>query len=392
MDWDGVFAQEPSSIDWGGSLPWSLDSGSSSSSPTSPSDSSMPSQQPLDPPAPSSDSTLDLLSREPANSRRLTGKNFFLTYSRTPLTRQEVLTHLEKMGTITSAVIAQETHQPSATALPTDQTEDALCMTHVHAFVMFEKKRDVVPAAFDVSGVHPNVRIPNAYVGTIQESWVKMWNYCLKEDKTPLIVGQPPSLKRSRSEISAEALALAETESVASALVFLVKELPFEMLTKWTSMENSLQAYRTMKVRQAPPSYQLDNFLPVVMPVDWHSLLLTGPTGIGKTQFARALLPKAPVIRHVDQLRTADLSNGIIFDDFDVSHWPVTSIIHLLDWDEASGIHCRYTHVLVPAHTKKIFTHNKPLHQWLPADIPRPQYEAVERRIILVELTTRLFH
>lgn len=307
------------------------------------------------------------------------------------MTRQEVLSHLEMMGTLTSAIVAQETHQLSATAPPMDQMADAQCMTHIHAFVMFEKKKDVVPIAFDVNGVHPNVRIPNALVGTIQQSWVNLWNYCLKEDKTPLIVGQPPSVRRSRNEVAMEAMMLAETDSVASALALMVKELPYEMVTKWTTVENSLQAYRTMKVRQTPPSFQLENFLPVVMPADWHSLLLTGPTGIGKTQFARALLPKAPVIRHVDQLRTADLSNGIIFDDFDVSHWPVTSIIHLLDWDEASGIHCRYTHVLVPAHTQKIFTHNKPLHQWLPADIPRPQYEAVERRIILVELNARLF-
>jgi len=390
MDWDGVFAQDPSSIGWDGSLPWQLDSGSSSSTSTSQSSSSMPSQLPLDPPAPSS-ASLDLLLAGPTNSRRLAGKNFFLTYSRTPLTRQTVLSHLETMGTLSSAIVAQETHQLSATVPPMDPMADAPCMTHIHAFVMFEKKKDVVPAAFDVDGVHPNVRIPNASVGTIQQSWVNLWNYCLKEDETPLIIGQPPTLKRPRSEVSKEAFELAEKESVASALAFMQKELPYEMLTKWTTVENSLQAYRTMKTRQTPPLYLLENFLPVVMPVDWHALLLTGPTGIGKTQFARALLPSAPVIRHVDQLRTADLSKGIIFDDFDVSHWPVTSIIHLLDWDEASGIHCRYTHVLVPAHTKKIFTHNKPLHQWLPADIPRPQYEAVERRIILVELTTRLF-
>jgi len=379
MDWDGVCAPAPCSIDWEQSLPWSQDNGSSSSSSTSRSCSLTDSQLPSDPPVPSSDS-LPLV--EPTNPRRLTGKNFFLTYSRTALTRQQLLDHLRKMGTLTSAIVAQETHQETTTNQPE---------THLHALVIFEKKKDVVPTAFDVNGVHPNVRLPNARVGTLAQSLVNLWNYCRKEDTDPICIGEPPSCKRSRSEVSMEALALAETQSVSSALAFLAKEIPFEMLTKWTSVENSLQAYRTMKTRQAPPAFQLENFLPVVMPVDWHALLLTGPTGIGKTQFARALLPSAPVIRHVDQLRTADLSNGIIFDDFDVSHWPVTSIIHLLDWDEASGIHCRYAHVLVPAHTKKIFTHNKPLHQWLPETIPRPQYEAVERRITLVELTTRLF-
>jgi len=383
MDWDGVFAQEPSSIDWEHSLPWSQDSGSSSSSPISRSGSSISLPRPLDLPDPLSDLPL----RESSNSRRLSGKNFFLTYSRTVLTRQEVMSHLEKMGTVTSAIVAQEIHHgPQVTSGGED-----LVATHIHAFVMFEKKKDVTPGAFDVQGIHPNVRIPNARVGTIQQSWINLWNYCLKEDKSPIILGQPPSNKRSRSEASQEAFRLAEEVSVVSALEFLQKEIPFEMLKGWTAVEHSLQAYRTMKVRQAPPSYQLENFLPVVMPADWHSLLITGPTGIGKTQFARALLPNAPVIRHVDQLRTADFSGGIIFDDFDVSHWPVTSIIHLLDWDEASGIHCRYSHVLVPAHTKKIFTHNKMLHQWLPVDIPRAQYEAVERRLILVELNQRLF-
>jgi len=374
-----VFAQAPCSIDWDQSLPSSLDSGSSSSSSTSPSCSLTDLPLLLDPPPPSSGS-LPLV--EPSNPCRLQGKNFFLTYSRTALTRQQLLDHLQTMGMITSAIVAQETHQTS-----TNQPE-----THLHALVIFEEKKHLrSPTAFDVLGVHPNVKLPNARVGSLAQSLVNLWNYCLKEDKTPLIVGLPPSCKRSRSEVSMEALALAETQSVSSALAFLAKEIPYEMLTKWTSVESSLQAYRTMKVRQAPPTFQLENFSPVVLPEDWHALLLTGPTGIGKTQFARALLPSAPVIRHVDQLRTADLSHGIIFDDFDVSHWPVTSIIHLLDWDEASGIHCRYAHVLVPAHTKKIFTHNKPLHQWLPETIPRPQYEAVERRITLVELTTRLF-
>jgi len=380
MDWGGASDQGQSPIDWLDSVPdWSLDSGSSSGSVMSPPDVATSGSRPLDSPLPSSDLPLAL----PTNPRRLRGKNFFLTYSRTTLTRQAVATHLQKMGDVTSLIVAQETHQTTTT--------EQVIGTHVHAFVMFTKSKDVVPAAFDVDAIHPNVRIPNALVGTIQQSWVNLWNYCLKEDKTPLIIGQPPSNKRSRSEASQEAFRLAVEVSVVSALEFLQKEQPFEMLKGWSTVEHSLQAYRTMKVRQAPPSYQLDNFLPVVMPVDWHALLITGPTGIGKTQFARALLPSAPVIRHVDQLRTADFSGGIIFDDFDVSHWPVTSIIHLLDWDEASGIHCRYTHVLIPAHTKKIFTHNKPLHQWLPAEIARSQFEAVERRIILVELNQKLF-
>jgi len=68
---------------------------------------------------------------------------------------------------------------------------------------------------------------------------------------------------------------------------------------------------------------------------------------------------KLTVVSHRDQLRDCDFSKGIIFDDFDVSHWPPTASDPLLDWDEPRGLDVKHGHVVIPPHTRKIFTHNR---------------------------------
>lgn len=103
------------------------------------------------------------------------------------------------------------------------------------------------------------------------------------------------------------------------------------------------------------------------------------------------LLPDATVVRHSDQLRTCDFSKGIIFDDFDVGHWPPTAAIHLLDWDEPSGINVKHAHVVIPAKTRKIFTHNREFERWVSQDATGEQIEAMRRRVHVVNITRKLF-
>lgn len=140
------------------------------------------------------------------------------------------------------------------------------------------------------------------------------------------------------------------------------------------------------------PERALESFrnLPDI-PEDWHVLYLWGASGVGKTQLARALLPGATVVRHRNQLVSADLSVGVIFDDFGVSHWPTTSVIHLLDWDEASGIDVKHGMVEIPRHTRKVFTYNDSPEMWMPALCSPEQRTAVRRRMFVIELNQRLF-
>lgn len=134
-----------------------------------------------------------------------------------------------------------------------------------------------------------------------------------------------------------------------------------------------------------------DFTLPFILPEGWHVLFLWGKSGAGKTQLARALLPEATVVRHRNQLQDCDFSKGVIFDDFDVSHWPPTAVIHLLDWDECSGIDVKYGHAIVPPHTRKIFTFNSEPLKWIPATATPEQCTAIFRRMFIQQINGSLF-
>jgi len=139
-----------------------------------------------------------------------------------------------------------------------------------------------------------------------------------------------------------------------------------------------------------PPRKVTDFENAPTIPEDWKVLFLWGKTGLGKTQFAKALLPEATIVRHRNQLNQCDFSKGIIFDDFDVSHWPPCVVIHLLDWDELSGIDVKYGMVTIPPRTRKIFTFNKRPDAWAPVT-NEETFQAILRRMHVIELNESLF-
>jgi GTPase SAR1 family protein len=127
------------------------------------------------------------------------------------------------------------------------------------------------------------------------------------------------------------------------------------------------------------------------LPEEWNTLYLWGASGTGKTSLARTLLPGASLIRHRNQLVGADFNGGLIFDDFDVSHWPPTAVIHLVDSEVESGIDVKHGHEVIPANTKKIITMNIPLIQWVPPNASPEQIEAIRRRIVEIEINEKLY-
>lgn len=280
---------------------------------------------------------------------------FFLTYSRTNLTRGEVEHLLRQSAATKRYIVALEHHEDGG--------------EHIHAVVEYARKRvGLSPKHFDIKDEHPNVLVWDRV--TTYDQWLSNhWNYCLKEDTSPVTSGDAPqSRKRTRDEHATECLKKARTEGVDAALEHYKTVCPFEYIRN----PNSCVTAFTMEcngILADPPPRSVSDFnltpLQPSLPANWHTLFLYGETGCGKTEFARALLPMATVVRHIDQLKSADLSHGVIFDDFEVGHWPPTSVIHLLDWDLASGINVKYGHVRIPAHTRKIFTHNDPFYIWL---------------------------
>lgn len=85
-----------------------------------------------------------------------------------------------------------------------------------------------------------------------------------------------------------------------------------------------------------------------------------GSPNIGKTQFALALIGNALMVSHIDDLKNFDpnVHDGILFDDMEFNHVPVSAQIHLTDWDFDRSIHIRYGLANIPKNTKKVFTTN----------------------------------
>jgi len=310
-------------------------------------------------------------------------KMILATWSQAPdLTKQMIADHLTSLsGTVMRMIVGRESHQDGG--------------VHFHAVVEWERSRSCRPRQFDVNGVHPNVRSHKRGKDSYARSLLRAWGYVSKEDLEPLIFGSPPvetSEKTKRTRDFEEAILLAQTEGVEPAMKRLRETQAFEAVKSYDSIRRGLVAARKASTTSRHEARRIEDFekLPE-LPENWRTLYLWGPTGCGKTALARALLPNATVIRHRNQLVGADASMGLIFDDFDVSHWPPTSVIHFTDWEEESGIDVKFGMEVVPPESRKIITMNVPPEQWIPPSANPEQRDAVLRRIQVVYVDNKLF-
>lgn len=314
-----------------------------------------------------------------ASSARLSAKSFLLTYAQCPVNKQDLFDYLLRKGETERLIVCEEAH---ADGNP-----------HLHAFVCYKQKKvNCSMKYFDFFGYHPNIRVHKPGCDPVVSA-VNCWNYCMKSDVNPLTHGAPPEKqKRKRESAFRDALSVCQRTSVGAAMDVLLAECAYETLVHYEQIERALLSERRKhsKCRIAARSLADFSAAPKNLPNE-KALYFWGDTNLGKTAFARALLPEAQLVRHIDQLKGVDFSKGIIFDDFAVSHWPVTSIIHLLDWEEESGINVKHSHVVIPPHTKKIFTSNVDFEKWLPETISSEHLQACRRRMHVVHINFRLF-
>lgn len=143
--------------------------------------------------------------------------------------------------------------------------------------------------------------------------------------------------------------------------------------------------------RKAEPQFQLADF-PGLEGHEWNtnkSLILHGRTGVGKTELAKAMLPNALFVTHIDMLRLFEGGDyeGIIFDDMNfIQNWP-EFYIALTDTSEGREIHGRHVNGFLPKGTPRIFTTNRePLG---PGGLFTCDVEAVRRRVQVWEVVSK---
>lgn len=126
----------------------------------------------------------------------------------------------------------------------------------------------------------------------------------------------------------------------------------------------------------------------LVFSIDWleeKCLVLIGDSGIGKTTWAKKVIPKPCLfVTHIDELKLfrKDYHKSILFDDVSFHHYPIQAQIHLVDYFDSRTIHIRYGVATIPAKTIKFFTCNEN-----PVNLAHP---AIARRCKVVRITEPL--
>jgi len=280
---------------------------------------------------------------------RINRKKVGLTYScptdaeENPIESKEaLLDFLEKQGGHCQYVVSKELHESGK--------------KHYHAYVHYDNKLDTQdPRFFDFSDVHPNIINPGA-------GWI---SYCKKEKEFITNI-----------EVNPFTAALA-CDTVDDAMDFLWQKRPQCMALNGDRIEKNM-AKRMRILPPKPGNY----FGPWRWPMleNIQSVVLIGPSNIGKTQYAKAHFNNPLFVSHKDRLRDFEpgTHDGIIFDDMDFNHYPRTAQIHLTDWDEDRDLDARYMCAKIPANTRKIFTCNT-----MCVD---NRDEAIARRITVINL------
>jgi len=187
-----------------------------------------------------------------------------------------------------------------------------------------------------------------------------------------------------------------DATSYDEALAIVLAADPKNMILHGKDIRMNLATLHAPKIAYRV-RYKLEQFChpPLSFSLDKVTLVY-GNTGTGKTSFVKAHFNNPLFVRHPDILkeyrpRTFD---AIIFDDYSFNHWPISSVIFLLDCKDVSHIHVRYSVVtLQPAdedNCPRIFIHNL-RNPFYSEETPEEQKAAVERRINRVHIVNNLY-
>jgi len=245
---------------------------------------------------------------------------------------------------------------------------------HIQGFVTFIKKIRFATLQTNYPGVHWIQANGTPYQNRI---------YCSKDGDFEEI-GEKPKEPKQKDTTYQEAYA---ASTVREGLNIIKASRPRDLAIHGEAIERNL---KKAKISVYKPTYQANQFNLPLQPLTI-TTLITGASNTGKTHYACAHFTNPLLVSHIDQLKSLSPDNdGIVFDDMSFKHWPPEAVIHILDIDFDRTINVRYGTVIIPAHTKKIFTHNT-YNPFYNDDIDDQQKIAIDRRFTRVNVLNKLY-
>ena len=215
---------------------------------------------------------------------------------------------------------------------------------HYHSYVKYDDSIDSTDARlFDLCGLHPNILSPS---GKGWENYVAkhgefVSNY-YKRDPWRVALG---------------------CDTAAEAIEHLWSTMPGEMCKHSHVIEENVRK-RMRKIviqKRFEGPYWHSFYPPDAWDMNTHSLLMVGPPGIGKTQFARYLLGECNYVKGtLESLRTCDFSLPILFDEIHMLGQGVDpeQSKEITDVENGGTIKMRNKDVVIPPGVPRIFLSN----------------------------------
>lgn len=285
---------------------------------------------------------------------RICSNHFRVTWSQAnneAITKQVIFDKFKSDKNLKYICIAKEIHQDGG--------------THYHGHFYYEPRKDIKNEKyFDIQGIpHANIQKADNPKG---------WNIYVKEDNDYLEQG---SLEDDDYDLYQSARNDDHDTFFETARS---KKICFQYAMEAWKSANQVDT----SINEQDEIHGTYNQL-----LDWYdttipnkSVVIVGPTGVGKTVFAKTKAPKPSLFcSHIDDLKSfrANYHKSIIFDDMSFKHIPTTGQIHLVDMYEPRSIHVRYGVVKIPRGVQRWITCN---------ENPLSEHEAIRRRVNQINL------
>jgi len=305
--------------------------------------------------------------KENSKKFRLDSKSFYLTYPQSgDLTRERVLEHFQTFPKFDKYLISKELHKDGE--------------PHIHALLLLHTSYNLKDErAFDIDGHHPNIQ-PAKRRTSVEQYITKDGEYITNYYKP---------------KVSAYSDILDPIIPINTAMATVSKKHPRDVTMNYAKI---LETAKRVRKLLPTPDYTMDQFNQPPQQFEGRSnnLLIWGPGGLGKTEYARAHFLHPLVVDTVDDLKhLTEEHDGVVWDDWDFTQeglkWPATKVIKALETNREVTLPARYYNATLPAGRKQIFTSNKenPF-----TDLPQqdPTRLALETRVKKVEITDSLFN